>query len=77
MLCEACEQLGWKHPTKIQVEAIPVALEGELDGGCGVWGLEVGGVVNILGTYYIYILSLGDSEEHSTAQCMILYVTNL
>lgn len=29
MLCEACEQLGWKTPTKIQVEAIPVALQGE------------------------------------------------
>ncbi|KAJ8384001.1 hypothetical protein AAFF_G00212450 [Aldrovandia affinis] len=28
VLCEACEQLGWKTPTKIQVEAIPVALEG-------------------------------------------------
>lgn len=31
MLCEACEQLGWKCPTKIQVEAIPVALEGQQD----------------------------------------------
>lgn len=29
MLCEACDQLGWKTPTKIQVEAIPVALQGE------------------------------------------------
>ncbi|KAI1883884.1 hypothetical protein AGOR_G00220680 [Albula goreensis] len=28
VLCEACEQLGWKSPTKIQVEAIPVALQG-------------------------------------------------
>uniref|UniRef100_A0A8B9H512 Probable ATP-dependent RNA helicase DDX47 n=1 Tax=Astyanax mexicanus TaxID=7994 RepID=A0A8B9H512_ASTMX len=28
VLCEACEQLGWKQPTKIQIEAIPVALEG-------------------------------------------------
>ncbi|XP_051996241.1 probable ATP-dependent RNA helicase DDX47 [Xyrauchen texanus] len=28
VLCEACDQLGWKKPTKIQVEAIPVALEG-------------------------------------------------
>ncbi|XP_069510551.1 probable ATP-dependent RNA helicase DDX47 [Ambystoma mexicanum] len=28
VLCEACEQLGWKKPTKIQVEAIPVALQG-------------------------------------------------
>ncbi|XP_078496893.1 putative ATP-dependent RNA helicase DDX47 [Lissotriton helveticus] len=28
VLCETCEQLGWKHPTKIQVEAIPVALQG-------------------------------------------------
>uniref|UniRef100_A0A674BZN8 Probable ATP-dependent RNA helicase DDX47 n=1 Tax=Salmo trutta TaxID=8032 RepID=A0A674BZN8_SALTR len=25
----ACEQLGWKTPTKIQVEAIPVALQGK------------------------------------------------
>ncbi|XP_073500238.1 probable ATP-dependent RNA helicase DDX47 [Phyllobates terribilis] len=28
VLCETCEQLGWKHPTKIQIEAIPVALQG-------------------------------------------------
>ncbi|XP_058874793.1 probable ATP-dependent RNA helicase DDX47 [Acipenser ruthenus] len=28
VLCEACEQLGWKTPTKIQVEAIPLALQG-------------------------------------------------
>ncbi|XP_072531143.1 probable ATP-dependent RNA helicase DDX47 isoform X2 [Salminus brasiliensis] len=28
VLCEACEQLGWKQPTKIQIEAVPVALEG-------------------------------------------------
>ncbi|NXY77202.1 DDX47 helicase, partial [Glareola pratincola] len=28
VLCEACDQLGWKVPTKIQVEAIPVALQG-------------------------------------------------
>ena len=26
-LRERCEALGWKKPTKIQVEAIPVALE--------------------------------------------------
>uniref|UniRef100_A0A8C8K9E4 RNA helicase n=1 Tax=Oncorhynchus tshawytscha TaxID=74940 RepID=A0A8C8K9E4_ONCTS len=29
VLCEACEQLGWKTPTKIQIEAIPVALQGK------------------------------------------------
>lgn len=29
VLCEACDQLGWKSPTKIQVEAVPVALQGE------------------------------------------------
>ncbi|XP_074638446.1 putative ATP-dependent RNA helicase DDX47 isoform X1 [Acropora palmata] len=29
VLCEACQQLGWKTPTKIQREAIPVALEGK------------------------------------------------
>jgi len=29
VLCEACDQLGWKVPTKIQVEAIPVALQGK------------------------------------------------
>ncbi|XP_061740282.1 probable ATP-dependent RNA helicase DDX47 [Nerophis ophidion] len=29
VLCEACDQLGWKTPTKIQVEAIPVALQGK------------------------------------------------
>ena len=28
-MCEACERLGWKNPTKIQSEAIPVALEGK------------------------------------------------
>ncbi|XP_046699787.1 probable ATP-dependent RNA helicase DDX47 isoform X2 [Silurus meridionalis] len=28
VLCEACDLLGWKTPTKIQIEAIPVALEG-------------------------------------------------
>ncbi|XP_041033444.1 probable ATP-dependent RNA helicase DDX47 [Carcharodon carcharias] len=28
VLCEACEQLGWKSPTKIQKEALPVALQG-------------------------------------------------
>lgn len=27
-LIEACDSLGWKNPTKIQVEAIPQALEG-------------------------------------------------
>lgn len=29
VLCEACDQLGWKSPSKIQIEAIPVALQGE------------------------------------------------
>ena len=29
VLCEACEQLGWKSPTKIQREAIPVSLQGK------------------------------------------------
>ena len=28
VLCEACESLKWKHPSKIQQEAIPVALAG-------------------------------------------------
>lgn len=28
-LCEACESLGYKNPTSIQVESIPVALEGK------------------------------------------------
>lgn len=27
-LLEACDDLGWKNPTKIQAEAIPHALEG-------------------------------------------------
>lgn len=27
-LVEACENLGWKTPSKIQAEAIPQALEG-------------------------------------------------
>lgn len=27
-LCEACESLGFKEPTDIQKEAIPLALEG-------------------------------------------------
>ncbi len=30
VLCEAAKTLGWKHPTKIQREAIPVALEGRV-----------------------------------------------
>lgn len=29
VLCEACDQLGWKSPTKIQMEALPVALQGQ------------------------------------------------
>ncbi|XP_072277056.1 probable ATP-dependent RNA helicase DDX47 [Pyxicephalus adspersus] len=29
VLCETCEQLGWKLPTKIHNEAIPVALQGK------------------------------------------------
>lgn len=29
VLCEACSQLKWKAPTKIQREAIPVALQGK------------------------------------------------
>ncbi|KAL7191836.1 hypothetical protein ACSBR2_023832 [Camellia fascicularis] len=28
-LIEACDNLGWKHPSKIQAEAIPHALEGK------------------------------------------------
>lgn len=28
VLCEACEELGWKTPTKIQKEALPIAFEG-------------------------------------------------
>eukprot|EP00002_Diphylleia_rotans_P031204 TRINITY_DN6473_c0_g1_i1.p1 TRINITY_DN6473_c0_g1~~TRINITY_DN6473_c0_g1_i1.p1 ORF type:complete len:473 (+),score=110.60 TRINITY_DN6473_c0_g1_i1:43-1461(+) len=28
-LCEACEKLGWKTPTPIQVQAIPYALQGQ------------------------------------------------
>lgn len=31
VLCEACEQLKWKAPSKIQREAIPVALQGMHD----------------------------------------------
>jgi len=27
-LVEACEKMGWKNPLKIQIEAIPPALEG-------------------------------------------------
>ncbi|KTF83277.1 hypothetical protein cypCar_00036583 [Cyprinus carpio] len=33
LLCEACDLLGWKKPTKIQIEAIPVALEAVVVGG--------------------------------------------
>merc|ERR1719244_2431746 len=29
VLCEACEKVGWKKPSKIQAEAIPVALSGK------------------------------------------------
>lgn len=28
-LCRACKELGWKRPTKIQIEAIPIALSGK------------------------------------------------
>jgi ATP-dependent RNA helicase DDX47/RRP3 len=28
-LCEACTRLGWTHPTPIQAQAIPVALQGK------------------------------------------------
>uniref|UniRef100_A0A3B0N942 ATP-dependent RNA helicase, putative n=1 Tax=Theileria annulata TaxID=5874 RepID=A0A3B0N942_THEAN len=28
-LCRACKELGWKTPTKIQIEAIPIALSGK------------------------------------------------
>jgi len=28
VLCESCERLGWTVPSKIQLEAIPVALSG-------------------------------------------------
>ena len=27
-MCESCEALNWKKPTKIQREAIPIALQG-------------------------------------------------
>ena len=30
VLCEACEKVGWKKPTKIQRECIPLALQGRL-----------------------------------------------
>ncbi|GCC38304.1 hypothetical protein chiPu_0016818 [Chiloscyllium punctatum] len=33
VLCEACEQLGWKCPTRIQKEALPVALQAVIVGG--------------------------------------------
>lgn len=29
ILCKTCEQLKWKHPTKIQKESIPIALKGK------------------------------------------------
>ena len=28
VLCEACSALGWKKPTRIQEEALPLAFEG-------------------------------------------------
>ncbi|XP_075838613.1 putative ATP-dependent RNA helicase DDX47 isoform X2 [Microtus pennsylvanicus] len=33
VLCEACDQLGWAKPTKIQIEAIPLALQAVIVGG--------------------------------------------
>ena len=30
VLCEACERLKWKEPSKIQKEAIPVSLTGNV-----------------------------------------------
>lgn len=32
VLCEACEQLKWKNPSKIQKEALPVAFAGKYIG---------------------------------------------
>merc|ERR1712137_950606 len=29
VLVQACEKMGWKHPSKIQSESIPIALEGK------------------------------------------------
>lgn len=31
ILCEACAALNWKNPSKIQREAIPLALKGNLN----------------------------------------------
>lgn len=28
VICEACENMKWINPTKIQIETIPVALQG-------------------------------------------------
>ncbi len=36
VLCEACAAMGWKTPTSIQKEALPLAFEGEL---CPVYWL--------------------------------------
>ncbi|KYO17475.1 hypothetical protein Y1Q_0020079 [Alligator mississippiensis] len=35
VLCEACDQLGWKTPTRIQIEAVPVALQASTRCPCG------------------------------------------
>ena len=33
-LCEACDILKWKSPTRIQQEAIPLALQGKFKKKC-------------------------------------------
>ncbi|KAJ8967378.1 hypothetical protein NQ317_018521 [Molorchus minor] len=42
VLCKACEQLKWKEPSKIQKEAIPIALQGKDIIGLAETGSTIG-----------------------------------
>ncbi|KAI5637320.1 DEAD/DEAH box helicase domain-containing protein [Phthorimaea operculella] len=42
VLCEACEELKWKHPSKIQKESIPIALQGKDIIGLAETGASIG-----------------------------------
>eukprot|EP00069_Balaena_mysticetus_P016615 bmy_01978T0 len=53
VLCEACDQLGWTKPTKIQIEAIPLALQGRdiiglAETGSGKTGAFALPILNVL-----------------------------
>jgi hypothetical protein len=57
VLCEACEQLKWKSPSKIQKEAIPIALQGTVL--CSLKIVAWAGVYfHLMSTFQTLVLSL-------------------